>query len=31
VYQWQDNTRIPAPGVDNNTLLRLIRLYAETW
>lgn len=31
VYQWWDNTRISAPGVDENTLLFLHRLYVETW
>jgi hypothetical protein len=31
VYQWQDNTRISALGVDKDTLLHLQRLYAETW
>ncbi|MEO8609094.1 MAG: glycosyltransferase family 39 protein [Chloroflexota bacterium] len=31
VYQSQDNTRISAPGVDKDNLLRLKRFYVETW
>jgi hypothetical protein len=31
VYQWWDNTRISAPGVSQENLLRLQRFYVETW
>ena len=31
VYQWWDNTRIPAPGVDEDTLLFLRPVYVAAW
>jgi hypothetical protein len=31
VYQWWDNTRLTAPGVDENRLLLLQTIRTETW
>lgn len=31
VYQWWDNVRIPAPGVDGDTRLQLEPVYVKAW
>ena len=31
VYQWWDNTRISAPGVNSDTLLLIKQFYMESW
>lgn len=31
VYQWWDNTRIAAPGVTSDTLLKLGNIYVKAW
>lgn len=31
VYQWWDNTRISAPGVTSDTLLKLGSIYVKAW
>ncbi|MCC7207008.1 MAG: glycosyltransferase family 39 protein [Anaerolineae bacterium] len=31
VYQWWDGVRIPAPGTDENTMLRLGNVWVKAW
>jgi hypothetical protein len=31
VYQWWDSTRIAAPGVTADTLLKLSTIYVKAW